>query len=203
MIYVLTGILSYLVGYSNMALYLFRLRKVDARAGGSGNLGASNTVILLGWWAGILVAVHDIGKAALCVWAARTLLPEVPYLGAVAGICAVLGHVFPFYLRFHGGKGFASYLGMTLALNWKLALVVLAGIVVVTLLTDYIVAGTTATIAIVPIWMGTVHHSLLLAAILLVGTAVIAYVHRMNYVRIFRGTEIGFRSAARGDHRKA
>lgn len=203
MIYVLTGILSYLVGCSNMALYLFRLRKVDARAGGSGNLGASNTVILLGWWAGILVAVHDIGKAALCVWAARTLLPEVPYLGAVAGICAVLGHVFPFYLRFHGGKGFASYLGMTLALNWKLALVVLAGIVVVTLLTDYIVAGTTATIAIVPIWMGIVHHSLLLAAILLVGTAVIAHVHRMNYVRIIRGTEIGFRSAARGDHRKA
>ena len=203
MIYVLTGILSYLVGCSNMALYLFRLRKVDARASGSGNLGASNTVILLGWWAGILVAVHDIGKAALCVWAARTLLPEVPYLGAVAGICAVLGHVFPFYLRFYGGKGFASYLGMTLALNWKLALVVLAGIVVVTLLTDYIVAGTTATIAIVPIWMGIVHHSLLLAAILLVGTAVIAYVHRMNYVRIFRGTEIGFRSAARGDHRKA
>ena len=203
MIYVLTGILSYLVGCSNMALYLSRLRKVDARAGGSGNLGASNTVILLGWWAGILVAVHDIGKTALCVWAARTLLPEVPYLGAVAGICAVLGHVFPFYLRFHGGKGFASYLGMTLALNWKLALVVLAGIVVVTLLTDYIVAGTTATIAIVPIWMGTVHHSLLLAAILLVGTAVIAYVHRMNYVRIIRGTEIGFRNAARGDHRKA
>ena len=203
MIYVLTGILSYLVGCSNMALYLFRLRKVDARAGGSGNLGASNTVILLGWWAGILVAIHDIGKAALCVWAARTLLPEVPYLGAVAGICAVLGHVFPFYLRFHGGKGFASYLGMTLALNWKLALVMMAGIVVVTLLTDYIVAGTTATIAIVPIWMGIVHHSLLLAAILLVGTAVIAYVHRMNYVRIIRGTEIGFRSAARGDHRKA
>ncbi|MDD6678925.1 MAG: glycerol-3-phosphate acyltransferase [Firmicutes bacterium] len=203
MIYVLTGILSYLVGCSNMALYLFRLRKVDARAGGSGNLGASNTVILLGWWAGILVAVHDIGKAALCVWAARTLLPEVPYLGAVAGICAVLGHVFPFYLRFHGGKGFASYLGMTLALNWKLALVVLAVIVAVTLLTDYIVAGTTATITIVPIWMGIVHRSLLLAAILLVGTAVIAYVHRMNYVRIFRGTEIGFRSAARGDHRKA
>ena len=67
MIYVLTGILSYLVGCSNMALYLFRLRKVDARAGGSGNLGASNTVILLGWWAGILVAVYDIGKAALCV----------------------------------------------------------------------------------------------------------------------------------------
>ena len=92
---------------------------------------------------------------------------------------------------------------MTLALNWKLALVVLAVIVVVTLLTDYIVAGTTATIAIVPIWMGIVHHSLLLAAILLVGTAVIAYVHRMNYVRIIRGTEIGFRSAARGDHRKA
>ena len=203
MIYVLTGILSYLVGCSNMAMYLFRLRKVDARAGGSGNLGASNTVILLGWWAGILVAVHDIGKAALCVWAARTLLPEVPYLGAVAGICTVLGHVFPFYLRFHGGKGFASYLGMTLALNWKLALVVLAVIAVVTLLTDYIVAGTTATIAIVPIWMGIVHHSLMLAAILLVGTAVIAYVHRMNYVRIIRGTEIGFRSAARGDHRKA
>ena len=203
LLYIAILLLAYLMGCSNMALYLSKYKGVDLRAAGSKNLGASNAMVLMGWGPGVIVAVHDIGKALLAVVLARHFGQGLPFIAAAAGVACVLGHMFPFFLRFRGGKGFASYLGMTLALNWKLALVVLAGIVVVTLLTDYIVAGTTATIAIVPIWMGIVHHSLLLAAIFLVGTAVIAYVHRMNYVRIFRGTEIGFRSAARGDHRKA
>ena len=180
LLYIAILLLAYLMGCSNMALYLSRYKGVDLRAAGSKNLGASNAMVLMGWGPGVIVAVHDIGKALLAVVLARHFGQGLPFIAAAAGVACVLGHMFPFFLRFRGGKGFASYLGMTLALNWKLALVVLAGIVVVTLLTDYIVAGTTATIAIVPIWMGIVHHSLLLAAILLVGTAVIAHVHRMN-----------------------
>ena len=69
--------------------------------------------------AGILVGAHDIGKAILAVALARLLSPSLPLASAAAGVACVLGHMFPFYLRFRGGKGFASYLGMTIALNWR------------------------------------------------------------------------------------
>lgn len=192
---------AYLLGSSNLALYLFKWKKVDARSNGSGNLGASNATVLLGWSAGIAVAIHDIGKAAVSVIFARILFPNLEYAGAAAGVACVLGHIFPFYLKFRGGKGFASYLGMTLALNWKFALVILVLVGIAMVVTDYIVAGTTLTILSTPVYMGIITHNLILALILCIATAVIIYKHRDNYVRIWNGTEIGLRSAAKGEHR--
>ena len=199
--YILVIALSYILGSSNMAKYLAAIKKVDLTAGGSGNLGASNAVILMGWGAGVLTALHDIGKSALAVILARLVFPDAPYIGAAAGVAAVLGHIFPFWMKFKGGKGFASYLGMTLALHWKFAIAVLLLVVVVTLITDYIVAATTTTIIIVPIGLGVLTQSIILPLILLVASAVIAWKHKDNYVRIWKGTEIGFRKAGRGDYR--
>ena len=199
--YILVIALSYLLGSSNMAKYIAAIKKVDLSAGGSGNPGASNAVILMGWSAGVLTALHDIGKSALAVILARLIFPDLPLIGAVAGVSAVLGHIYPFWLKFRGGKGFASYLGLTIALNWKFAIVVLLLVVVVTLITDYIVAATTTTIVIVPIGLGILTQSILLPLILLIASAVIAWKHRDNYVRMYNGTEIGFRKAGRGDYR--
>ena len=201
MAYVLTALGAYLLGCSNLAYYICKIKKVDIRTGGSGNLGASNTTTLLGWYAGIAVAIHDAGKALLAVMLANLFFPDTAYIGAVAGVASVLGHIFPFYLKFRGGKGFASYFGMTFALNWKLALVILGLVILVTVITDYIVVGTTLTILTVPVYQGMAEGSLILALILCVATVVIIYKHRMNYVRIYNGTEIGLRSAARGEHR--
>ena len=199
--YVIVILLSYILGSSNMAKYLAAIKKVDLTAGGSGNLGASNAVILMGWGAGVLTALHDIGKSALAVILARLVFPDVPHIGAAAGVAAVLGHIFPFWMKFKGGKGFASYLGMTLALHWKFAIAVLLLVVVVTLITDYIVAATTTTIILVPIGLGILTQSWILPLILLIASLVIAWKHRENYVRIYNGTEIGFRKAGRGDYR--
>ena len=199
--YILVIVLSYILGSSNMAKYLAAIKKVDLTAGGSGNLGASNAVILMGWGAGVLTALHDIGKSALAVILARLVFPDAPYIGAAAGVAAVLGHIFPFWMKFKGGKGFASYLGMTLALHWKFAIAVLLLVVVVTLITDYIVAATTTTIILVPIGLGVLTQSWILPLILLVASLVIAWKHRENYIRIYNGTEIRFRKAGRGDYR--
>lgn len=199
--YIFIILFGYLLGCSNMAFYLSRIKKADLRSGGSGNLGASNAVVLLGWKAGVLTAIHDIGKASLAVLFAKWLFPELTFAGAAAGVACVLGHIFPFYLKFRGGKGFASYFGMTLALNWKLALVVGIAIVVVTLITDYIVCGTLTTIISVPIYLGIHHHSWLLALILCIATVVILYKHRENYPRMLNGTELGLRSAIRGENK--
>ena len=199
--YILVIALSYLLGCSNMATYIAAVKKVDLSAGGSGNPGASNAVILMGWGAGVLTAVHDIGKSALAVVLARLVFPDLPLIGAAAGVASVLGHIYPFWMKFKGGKGFASYLGMTIALNWKFAIAVLLLVVVVTLVTDYIVAATTTTIIIVPIGLGLLTQSIVLPLILLVASAVIAWKHKDNYVRMYNGTEIGFRKAGRGDYR--
>ena len=198
--YILAIAAGYLLGCSNMAYYLAKLKKADLRGAGSGNLGASNATVLLGWKAGVLTAVHDIGKAVLAVLVLKGLFPEAEYIGAVAGVSCVLGHIFPFYLKFKGGNGFASYFGLTLALNWKLALCIAVAVVVVTFVTDYIVCGTLTTIITVPVYLGfTV--SWLLAAILFVATAVILYKHKENYPRMLNGTELGLRSAIKGENR--
>jgi glycerol-3-phosphate acyltransferase PlsY len=199
--YILVILLSYILGSSNMAKYIAAVKKVDLSAGGSGNPGASNAVILMGWGAGVLTAVHDIGKSALAVVLARLMFPDLPLIGAAAGVASVLGHIYPFWMKFKGGKGFASYLGMTIALHWKFAIAVLLLVVVVTLITDYIVAATTTTIVIVPIGIGLLTQSLLIPLILLLASAVIAWKHKDNYVRMMSGTEIRFRKAGRGDYR--
>ena len=199
--YVVVILLSYLLGTSNMALYLSKLLHTDMTKG-SGNLGASNAVILMGWPAGVLVAVHDIGRAALAVFLARLAFPDAPHIGAVAGVSSVLGHIFPFYLKFKGGKGFASYLGMALALNWKMALVLMVVIAVVTVVFDYIVVGTATTVVVVPIWIGIATHSIVAALILLIATGVILFKHRENLERLRNGTEIGLRSTMKKDKSK-
>jgi glycerol-3-phosphate acyltransferase PlsY len=200
--YAIVILLGYLLGCSNMALYLAKLKRQDLRSGGTGNLGASNATLLLGWRAGVAVGAHDIGKSALAVILAELIFPELPAIGAVAGVASIMGHIFPFYLKFKGGKGFASFIGMSVALNWKLALVVLALMLVVTVITDYIVAGTVTTIVLVPVSIGFVTQSVLIPLIVLIATAVIAYKHRENFVRMINGTEIGLKSAIKGEHKR-
>ena len=193
---------GYLLGCSNMAFYLEKMTKKSIRGGGSGNLGASNTVIRLGWLAGLLVGIHDIGKALLAVYLARWLLPQWEYAAVAAGIACVLGHIFPFYLKFKGGKGFVSYVGVIFALDWRIALAIIVMIFVVTLITDYIVAATMMTTISAPISLGLHQGKWMLALILCIGSAVILYRHRENLVRIFvTGDEIGLRSASKGEHR--
>lgn len=199
--YFIVVCMGYLLGCSSMALYLSRYKKVDMKSAGTGNLGASNATALMGWRYGVLVALHDIGKSVLAVLLAKFFFPNLEYAGAAAGIASVMGHIFPFYLKFKGGKGFASYWGMTLALNWKLALAIFVAGLLLTFLTDYIVTATTTTVIAVPVYLGFATDSLILVLILCIGSAVIIYKHRKNYVRIFRGTEIGLRSVARGEHK--
>ena len=199
--YAITILLSYILGSSSMAFYLSKIKSVDVRQNGSGNLGASNTTALLGWGAGVLVAVHDIGKAVLAVVLAKHLFPDLVYIGIVAGVACVLGHIFPFYLGFRGGKGFASFWGMTLALNWKLALMVGILAIIVTLVTDYIALATTMTAVVVPVYTAFEFHSLVPLLIMLIATLVMIWKHWENYIRIFKGEEIGLRSAASGKHR--
>ena len=198
--YLVTVLGAYLIGCSNMALYLSRIKGVDLRAAGSKNLGASNAFALMGWKAGAIVAIHDIGKAVLAVELSKWIFPDIPLLGFIAGVACVLGHMYPFYLKFKGGKGFASYIGMIIAINWKFALCILAAVVILTLVTDYIVVGTVTCVISFPVYTA-IRSGWLPLAILCVATFAILYKHRENYVRIWNGTEMGFSGAGRGKYK--
>lgn len=199
--YLLIILAAYLVGSSNMAFYLGKLKNVDMASAGSGNLGASNTTVLLGWGAGVVVGIHDIGKAALTVFLAKVLFPELEFAGAVAGVACVLGHIYPFYLRFKGGKGLASLIGAALILDWKVAAVAIALLVVVTVVTQYIALGTLAVSVTVPAGMGIVTRDWVGPLILLVATAVMFCKHTDNISRIRNGTEIKLLSTVKGENR--
>lgn len=201
MAYLILVLAAYLLGSSSMAYWLSLIKKVDIRKNGSGNLGASNATVLFGWGAGVIVAVHDIGKAVLAVLLAKLLFPELEYAGAAAGVACVLGHIFPFYLKFKGGKGLASFWGMILALNWKVALVMLALGLVITVVTDYIslAALSISVTAPVGIWLTT--GGIVVPLILCIATVVMIFKHIENIHRILNHTEIGLRSTAKGEKR--
>ena len=199
--YFIVILLSYIIGSSSMSFYLGKLNGVSINKTGSKNLGASNTMALLGWKAGVIVGLHDILKAVLVVLVARYVYSDLYAIGEIAGVSCILGHIFPFYLNFKGGKGFASYVGMTLALNWKFALFLIVLIIILVLITDYIVSGTFTTMILVPIYIGFINHSYLIFGILCIASIVMIFKHKENIVRIMNGTEVGLRSANRGEHR--
>ncbi len=198
---VLAILLGYGLGCSSMAYYIGKLKKTDIRTAGSGNLGASNATVLFGWGAGVAVAVHDIGKAFLAVVLAKWLLPEAEYAGAAAGVACVLGHIFPAPLGFRGGKGLASYFGMTLALDWKLALIMAAVVILATVITDFISVGALSSIVVVPSYTAITTRNWILVAILCIASLVMFGKHWENILRIAKGEEIGLRRTAQGKDR--
>ena len=201
MAYVISILLGYLLGSSSMTYYLGRLRNIDVREHGTGNLGASNAAVTLGWGAAVLVAIHDIGKAILAVFLARWIFPGTAYLGELAGVACVIGHMYPFYLGFRGGKGLASFIGMTIALNFPVALGSVILLALVTVISNFIALGTIALTVVVPVALWIITGDFWMFAVLLPATLVMIGKHMENLKRIAAGTEIGLRSTIKGEHR--
>ena len=199
--YFVSILVGYLLGSSSMTYYLGRLKNIDVRNHGTGNLGASNAAVTMGWGAAVLVAVHDIGKAILAVVLARWLSPGVAYLGELAGVACVVGHMFPFYLGFRGGKGLASFIGMTIALDIRVAVGAVILLVLVTVISDFIALGTVTLTVVVPLALWLVTGDMLVLLALLPATAVMVFKHLDNLKRIAQGKEIGLRSTIKGEHR--
>ena len=110
--------------------FIAKLKKDDLRKKGTGNLGATNVTMVYGRLFGVLVMVFDIGKSYAAFILAEYLVPDVlsnniRIAGLLASGCAVIGHIFPFYMKFKGGKGVATLAGMVLAYDWTLLLILL------------------------------------------------------------------------------
>ena len=116
--FAVTILVGYLFGCFNLAYIISKVKKVDLQNTGSKNLGVSNTFITVGKGFGVLVGACDIFKCTIVILLAKAIFPDIGYLPYIAGIACVIGHMFPFYLKFKGGKGFASFLGMSLGIHW-------------------------------------------------------------------------------------
>lgn len=123
-------IIGYLLGSLNPAALLAKLKHTNLREQGTRNLGASNATIVLGKKYGALVMVFDILKAFLAAKAAKWLFPKLVVSGLLAGLGAVIGHIFPFYMNFKGGKGLAAFGGLALACSpWMFVFLLTLGVV--------------------------------------------------------------------------
>lgn len=138
----LSLLIGYLLGNFNPAALLSKRRKVNLRQEGTGNLGATNTLMVLGRRSGVMVLLLDIGKSYFSARLARYLFPQLLAAGLLASLGAILGHCFPVALHFQGGRGLASFGGMILAYNWKFFLLILVSGFLMMLLADAGVAAT-------------------------------------------------------------
>lgn len=193
--YFIIALIGYLFGCSNLAFFLGKAKGFDIRSLGSNNAGASNATITMGITAGIMVGIHDIAKSFAAAFLASIIFPSLPGVAAVAGVSAVIGHIYPFYLAFRGGKGFASFLGLTLALDWRFCLAILLVILLVTVITDYIVLATMTTIVSFPVYLLIIHVSPIIIGAVCVASLVIFIKHFINIKRLCTGEEIGLRRA--------
>lgn len=119
--YILIALISYALGNINPAIIIGKLHGIDIRKEGSGNAGMTNTIRVIGLWAGIAVFLVDVLKAFIAVRIGITVSQDVSG-GLVAFALVVLGHCYPALYKFKGGKGVAASLGAAIALNWQSAL---------------------------------------------------------------------------------
>jgi len=180
---------AYLLGSIPFALlFVRRWGAADLRDVGSGNLGAANVMRASGVTAGVIVAALDIGKGAASVWLAERFSAG-PEISAAAGLAAIVGHIYPLWLRFRGGKGVATACGvfsMLTPLAVPPALVIFATTV---WLTKYISLGSVlASIALPPLAyaVGSPAPTVLAA---IAASIIIVFRHRSNMVRLRTGTE--------------
>ena len=182
--YIICVILSYFLGCINPAYVLAKRKGKNILAIGSHNPGASNTMLNFGWAAGILVGACDILKACIAVFLCKTFFPALPYIGYIAGISCIMGHMYNVFLHFKGGKGLASLMGMMLILDWRCFLLLGALIIVITVLTRYIAIATCSVAVLYPAYLLWVRSDVWLLLMMLAIALPICYKHIENFKRI-------------------
>lgn len=185
-------VISYLIGCLNPAYFMGKKKGMDIRSVGSHNAGASNAAIAFGMKAGAFTAIFDMLKSFFCYKIAVYFFPSVAFAGALCGCACIFGHNFPFYLRFKGGKGFASLGGLILAYNVKVFLIMLLGGIIVLTVSNYLCIVTTYASISFPFVYGFMTKDFIGGILILAIGAIIVQKHFVNFGRIKAGTECRF-----------
>lgn len=182
-------LLSYLMGSISWAYFLGKMsNNVDIRAHGSGNAGATNALRVLGKKMGALTLILDVLKGVLAVIIGSSILG---FNGRIlSSIFVVLGHNWPVFLNFKGGKGVATSFGVLLMLNWKVGIICFFIAAIVVLTTRYVSLGSILTSIAAPIVMYIISpdNKLLFITTLSLGLLCV-FRHKANIVRLMEGKE--------------
>lgn len=201
---ILVAVISYLLGSLNFGVILSKFfKKDDVREKGSGNAGTTNMMRSYGKTLGILTIIGDIVKVIIAIEIAFQIIPVEELkmlldsldtnaqicLKSFAGLFAVIGHIFPLYFGFKGGKGVATSGGMVIFINWKIALILFAIFVVTLLLTKYVSLGSILMAIFYPVMIWLFYKDIILVCIACVFTFAVIIAHRCNIKKLINGTE--------------
>jgi len=196
--YITVAVAAYLIGSIPTGFLVAKARGIDIQKAGSGNIGATNAMRVLGKPAGIFVLLMDALKGyAAVAWLSLALLEifststaDIETLRIVAGIFAVLGHNYTCWLKFKGGKGIATTAGVYLALAPWAVLVALVVFILAVLVTKYASVGSVAAAIALPVTVWVMPpHNLFLGIVTTALGALAIYKHKSNIQRLMAGTE--------------
>jgi glycerol-3-phosphate acyltransferase PlsY len=184
---VLVGLLSYLLGSIPFGLVITRIMGLgDLRQIGSGNIGATNVLRTGNKGAAAATLLLDAAKGGVAVLIARALVGEDA--AQLAALCSFLGHLFPVWLRFKGGKGVATFIGTLLALAWPVGLATCATWLVAVLITRISSMGALTAAALSTLWLVVLNQGQMMFLVIVLTLLVYAR-HWANLDRIKKGTE--------------
>lgn len=198
------AVLSYLLGSLNFGVILSNtVKKEDVRDSGSGNAGTTNMMRTYGKTLGLLTIAGDILKVMVAIWIAFRIMgveefkatldslsdyPQV-VLKSFAGLFAVLGHIFPCFFKFKGGKGVATSGGIVIMIDWRIALILLVIFALIILITKYVSLGSILMAVFYPVFIGIFYKDIILVLIATVFTIIVVVAHRENVKRLINHTE--------------
>ena len=201
LIMVLITVVAYFLGSVNSAIIVGKLHKIDIREHGSGNAGLTNTLRVLGKSSAVCVLLGDVLKAVIAIGIAKIVTLGfndellINLTLQLAGIAVVLGHIFPIYYGFKGGKGVLTSISVMFMINWEISLICLLLFIVVVAITKFVSLGSILAAFVFPIlvlFSGKIPFltnriDMLVFAIIL--AAIVIIKHRSNIVRLVQGKE--------------
>ena len=192
--YIITGVIAYLLGSINTAIIISALSGKDIRKEGSGNAGATNTLRVMGKKAAALVALFDALKGVFAVIIAR-VVSSIAGIDANIPVCisallVVLGHIYPVYFGFKGGKGIMTSIAVVFMLDWRMGLILFVICIAIMIITKYVSLGSCIGAVMFPVLTAIFHTENTVLIIVSVIIALLAVVkHRTNIARLIKGTE--------------
>ncbi len=191
---VLALFIGYLFGCFSTAYFVGKANHIDIRAYGSGNAGTTNAMRTLGKKAGIITYLGDFLKVVIPILLAKFLVlaghPDADLICLVIGLGAVLGHNYPIWLKFKGGKGIAVTSGVFIAVVPQIAVFALIMFILISLISKYISLASICAILFAGTWM-MIYYDFKIAYVIVIAFYILLalWQHRANIVRLLHGTE--------------
>jgi glycerol-3-phosphate acyltransferase PlsY len=182
---------AYLVGSIPTGFVLGALSGVDVRQGGSGNIGTTNVVRLVGWKAGLLTLLADMAKGIVPIFIAILLDVDLA-VQAQAGLATFIGHLYPVFLKFRGGKGVATSLGILATLTPWVVLVLIAVFTLVAVTTRWVSLASISAAIVTPALVWSLSYGAPVFWVSLILSTLVILRHKENIQRLYSGTEPRF-----------